>query len=245
MVGPGDRVLDLGTGLGTYAFFAARAGAAEVVAVDGAPVLHLAQLIARSQGLEDRITFVRGSVPEIEIPGTFEVIIFEDFPVPFLDVATWRLLRELVKRSLRPGGRMVPEAARLSVALVQSQELWSTLLPLTQEWNRYGVDWTVLQEYVANEPTRTNLQPEDLLSPPLRSAPLPMIPVPTPADMEVSGSWVAASPGTIHALAFWFDLDLGAGGWISNEPRSGGGRNHGGSSPFLWLRHCGSRPGTE
>ncbi|MGD2175984.1 MAG: 50S ribosomal protein L11 methyltransferase, partial [Candidatus Brocadiaceae bacterium] len=36
-VQPGDRVLDVGTGLGTFAFFAADAGASVVWAVDGDP----------------------------------------------------------------------------------------------------------------------------------------------------------------------------------------------------------------
>ncbi|MDT8370298.1 MAG: hypothetical protein RQ745_13910, partial [Longimicrobiales bacterium] len=37
----GDRVLEIGTGLGTFAFFAAEAGAGEVVTVDRHPIVHL------------------------------------------------------------------------------------------------------------------------------------------------------------------------------------------------------------
>jgi protein arginine N-methyltransferase 1 len=45
-VRPGDRVLEIGSGLGTYAFFAAEAGASKVWAVEGAPIISVAKTLA-------------------------------------------------------------------------------------------------------------------------------------------------------------------------------------------------------
>jgi len=62
---PGDKVLEVGTGLGTYAFFAAQAGAGHVWAVDRDPVIHAAAMVCKTNGLHDRITFLRGDICEV------------------------------------------------------------------------------------------------------------------------------------------------------------------------------------
>ena len=41
---PGDSLIEIGSGLGTFAFFAADAGAANVWAVDGDPIIHVARV---------------------------------------------------------------------------------------------------------------------------------------------------------------------------------------------------------
>ena len=114
-VGEGDRVLDLGSGLGTFAFFAARAGAGRVWAVDEDPVIHVARAVARDNGLLDRIEFVRGRVPEVDLPDDLDVLIFEDFSRRFLDDRVFRLLLAFEETLLARGGRIVPARARLHV----------------------------------------------------------------------------------------------------------------------------------
>ena len=59
-VRPGDYVLDVGTGLGTFAFFAADAGAAQVWGVDGDPIVHVARTIGLANGYDDRVRFSPG-----------------------------------------------------------------------------------------------------------------------------------------------------------------------------------------
>lgn len=126
----GDRVLDLGTGLGTFAFFAARAGAGRVWAVDSDPVVHLARWVARANGLERSIEFVRGRVPGVTFPEEIDVLVFEDFPRRLLDDRTFRTLRTLADEALAPGARSVPRSARLQLAPLASSELRRWLFPV-------------------------------------------------------------------------------------------------------------------
>ena len=63
-VGAGDTVLEVGTGLGTFAQFAARAGASHVWAVDADPVVHVAEALAQANDQTERITWLRGWVPK-------------------------------------------------------------------------------------------------------------------------------------------------------------------------------------
>ena len=56
VVRPDDVVLDLGTGSGILAVAAAQAGARQVYAVEPTNVIRIAELVARDNGVADRIT---------------------------------------------------------------------------------------------------------------------------------------------------------------------------------------------
>ncbi len=220
LVRPGDRVLDLGTGLGTYAFFAARAGAGRVWGVDSDPVVHVAEQAAGANGLAERVTFLRGTVPGVELPSQMDVLIFEDFPGTLFDGPTHRVLGEVIDKVLATGGRMIPVAGRMSVAPVHSEAHHGRIFPLAGTgWTSCELDWSALRPLLANTPRRDDVLPEHLLAPPLRSSVVPLVPVPGAQELRVEGWWNAASPGRIHALTLWFDLEVSPGNWISNEPR--------------------------
>jgi release factor glutamine methyltransferase len=95
-VGPGLRVLDMGTGSGVSALLAARAGS-DVVAVDVNPeAVTCAQANAVRNGLIDRIAFLQGDLFD-GVDGDFDLIIFDP---PF----RWFEPRDLLERSHTDGG---------------------------------------------------------------------------------------------------------------------------------------------
>lgn len=217
-VRPGDTVLDLGTGVGTYAFVAARAGAGHVFAVERNRVVRVARALAVANGLADRITFIEGEVPGVELPTDVDVLVFEDFPTSLLEGATWDLL-SAAQKTLAPGARSVPLAARLMLAPVTSTRVWEASLPPRDgEGRGLGLDWTALRALAANTPRQVTLAPELLLAPPLVSNPIPCLPVPRAEALRVDGAWVAPEPSTVHGLALWFDLEVAPGLWLSNQP---------------------------
>ena len=219
-VRPGDRVLDVGTGLGTFAFFATQSGASSVVAVDSNPVVHLAQAVAAANGLADAIEFVRGSLPGTPLEGDFDVVVFEDFPTSFLDQRTYALVKHLHDNHLSPGGRMIPRSARLSLALVHSRSDREIFPPGEAEPVRFGVDWSGVLPFLANAPRQVSLRPDEIRGEPAQGPCLPLCPVPRAPALRVEGRWDVAEPGVVDGLALWFDLEVFEGGWISNEPKS-------------------------
>jgi release factor glutamine methyltransferase len=117
-VGPGLRVLDMGTGSGVSALLAARAGS-DVVAVDiNASAVACAWANAERNGLADRIVFVHGDLFD-GIDGDFDVIIFDPpfrwfAPRDLLEAshtdADYRTLTKFMAEApdrLRAGGRIV------------------------------------------------------------------------------------------------------------------------------------------
>ena len=78
VVKPGDVVADIGCGLGTYAIFAARAGARRVFAVDDSPIVEVAREVVRDSGADGVVELFSGYSTAVEPPERCDVVIFED-----------------------------------------------------------------------------------------------------------------------------------------------------------------------
>ena len=102
VVRPGDVVVDVGCGLGTYAVFAARAGARKVYAIEREHIVITARQIARDNGCADRIEFICADALDVKLPERADVAIFEDFSATFVEPDTERLIRAVQRRMLKP-----------------------------------------------------------------------------------------------------------------------------------------------
>jgi len=74
---PGRRVLDIGTGTGVLACFAARVGATRVYAIGRTPIINVAVAAAAANGLTDRIEFIRGDATNVLLPERVDVAVSE------------------------------------------------------------------------------------------------------------------------------------------------------------------------
>ena len=60
--------MDIGAGTGILSIFAAKAGAKHVYAIEYAEIAIFAKEIIKQNGLEDKITVIKGKMEEIELP---------------------------------------------------------------------------------------------------------------------------------------------------------------------------------
>jgi protein arginine N-methyltransferase 1 len=218
-VRPGDRVLEIGTGLGTYAFFAADAGAAKVWAVEGAAVAAVARAIARRNGYEDRVEVIRGWFPGVTLPERVDVLIYEEYPSRLLDDRTYAVLGRLHRDVLAPGARVVPHRARIRLAPMYSERVWGLVGPLAPDGDTaYDIDWSPSREYVVNAPLHAPLRHEDLRHEPQVIADVTLYPLPPAAALAGEASWTFERETVIHGLGCWFDLEVGRDVWLSNAP---------------------------
>ena len=248
VVRPGMRVLEVGSGLGTYSFFAARAGADRVTAVESDPVVHVARAVASRNGLAQRVEFVHARAPEGIPAGRYDVVVFEDYPTSFMDQATWELLEVIRDRHLAPGGVLFPESVRFGLAPVvgahrasrprgdgdpdgdpggqtgggtesATEERPETETEKGSDTEIYGLDWTPLRSHLANTGRKVELAPASLGGAKSVTPARRILAREASFDWTVSGEW--SSRGEVWiGLAFWFDLHLGGDRWVCNHPQA-------------------------
>ncbi|MEE8133843.1 MAG: class I SAM-dependent methyltransferase [Gemmatimonadales bacterium] len=225
-VRPGDSVLDVGTGLGTFAFFAADAGAAQVWGVDGDPIVHVARTIGLANGYDDRVRFLRGWLPDLEVPGRPNVVILEDFPPRLLDAPLVRILGHVQQKIAAPGARYVPASATICLApLAGSKSSWACLGDADR---KYAIDWSPTREYAVNSVHHCPIDPAMLAAPAVTIAKIDFNRSLTVDSLGGRATWDLEGGNEIDGLVYWFDMELGDGITLSNAP---------GASPASW-GHC-------
>jgi ubiquinone/menaquinone biosynthesis C-methylase UbiE len=107
LVKPGDRVLDVGCGPGTFSVECAKRGAV-VEAVDVNPqMLYTADLAAKKAGVVDKVTFSRASATNLEFDkAAFDIIVFSLSMSELREVEQWAAMN-LAFDLLKPGGALV------------------------------------------------------------------------------------------------------------------------------------------
>jgi len=114
-------VLDIGAGTGILSIFAARAGAKHVYAIEFAEIAIFAQEIVKKNGLQDKITVIKGKMEEITLPVPQVDIIISEWMGYFLlyesmlDSVLWARDKYLAPNT----GKMLPGRAQLYVAAIE------------------------------------------------------------------------------------------------------------------------------
>lgn len=221
-VRPGMRVLDLGTGTGVLAMWAARAGA-EVVAVEPHAVIEVAKRVAADNGLAERITFIRADSQELTLDAPVDLVVTECMGNFFVTDEMQPVLRDL-PRHLKPGGKTLPQAISLHVA--------GATLPMWRElafWEEPvgGFDFTGALDFARQSAYVVGTEPELLVTEPAPVARFDL--VASPDTFTLEARLPVLHRRTLHAVIGWFDAELTPDVTLSTRP---GTRTHWGQTAF-------------
>jgi predicted RNA methylase len=127
----GDVVVDAGSGTGLLGMFAAQAGAAKVYCIElNGDFIPVIEENARRNGLSDRIVPVHADATKALdhiLPNPVDMVISEVISAGFFYEPQLQIMSNL-RKFLKPGGAIVPNAMRNYVELIEAQE---TLYDLT------------------------------------------------------------------------------------------------------------------
>jgi len=150
VVKEGDVVADIGTGSGILAFFAVQAGARKVYAVEQDSIIEEAEKLAKSNGLENKIVFMKGRSDKVELPEKVDVITSELIGYFGLEENLLHFKINARERFLKPGGRLVPAWLELYLVPVDSETIWKKNMG---PWNKdyYGFDFSPVRDYAVSQ----------------------------------------------------------------------------------------------
>jgi protein arginine N-methyltransferase 1 len=146
---PGDRVIDLGTGTGILAAFAARRGAAKVYALDHSEIIGHARTLAAHNRIEN-VEFVAIHSTEFTVDGKVDVILHEQMGDWLFDEEMLVNISDLRDRVLRPGGLILPSRFELYCEPAKLRD--ARHVPFVWELNIHGFDYSVLERDRPAEP---------------------------------------------------------------------------------------------
>ncbi len=102
-VHPGDTVIDLGTGVGILAFFAAKQGAKKVYAIDHSSIISLAEQVAKFNQI-DRVEFIEIHSSQFTLDTPVDVIVHDQIGNFLLDEDMVENICDLRNRLLKKAG---------------------------------------------------------------------------------------------------------------------------------------------
>lgn len=217
VVTPTTTVLDLGTGLGTFAILAACLGAKRVYAVDEADVITVAAENAAASGVADRITFLQTRAAQLALSEQVDVLVSDLSGALPLYEDHLPSLMHVRDAFLRKGGALIPMRDRLLCAPVSSAELYARL---TDPWRSVPeIDFTPSMTMALHAPQAMQVKPEHLAAEPQCWAELDYATITSP-NVSTSVEW--RLDAEIHGIALWFESVLQPGIISTSGPWSEG-----------------------
>jgi protein arginine N-methyltransferase 1 len=215
LVKRGDRVLELGTGIGFFSVLAIRAGAAHVDAVDVNPAVHLGPRVAAANGCADRIAFHACDARGLALPVAADVLLSDlRGPTPFKGRSLETLI-DARRRLLRPGGTVI--AMRDTLYAAPARPPLAFRRDVVTPLQRNDVSLEPVARVVYDAPQRGRVAADDLLAPGASWLTIDYRAIDA-TDHGGEASWELDRAATVSGIAVWFDSDLGGGFGFSTAP---------------------------
>jgi protein arginine N-methyltransferase 1 len=213
-VRPNDVVVDLGCGSGILSFFACRAGAKRVYAIDEMPVIELARELAYDNGFGDRIVFVNRSSYDVVIEEPVDVIVTETMGNNGFDEQIARAVAHAQRSWLRDGGTIVPRLVAMYATPVEQPKVDGD----AAFWNSkpFDVEMSRLRTHAVNSFYPLTFEPTALLANP--SALITLNLGDDAPSLRGGADVTITRDGTLHGIAAWFRAELIDGITITNAP---------------------------
>lgn len=218
IISPDSIVLDLGAGLGLHGLMAARLGARKVYLVEPTDVIEVARKIVLANGLEDRVECIKGRIEDIKLPEKVDVIIsvftghflLEEHLLPSLFYAR--------DTHLKPGGKLIPDAAIMETVPVFVPKLTERFLNVWSE-PQYDLSFSAVRPYASNRPRlykSADLEDISYIGEPQKLAEYDFYAT-TQASCHQELQFKATSQFKCNGLLGWFRIKLDEA-WLSTGP---------------------------
>jgi len=224
----GKVVMDVGAGSGILSFFAQQAGAKRVYAVEASSIAVHAKALVAANKVDDVIKVVSGKIEEISVPELVDVIISEPMGYMLLNE---RMLETFLhaKKFLKPGGKMFPSRGDLHVAPFTDEALYMEQFNKVNFWYQeyfHGVNLSSLRSPAMTEYFRQPIVDTFDINICTAKTQRHVIDFETAHEtelhrIEIPLEFHMLSSGTVHGLAFWFDVAfIGSNTtiWLSTAP---------------------------
>lgn len=154
-IGPGDVVVDLGTGTGILAMLAARQGAS-VYAIDHSEIIDIAKKIAEHNNITN-VSFLQVNSKDFNPPEKLDVILHEQIGDDLFEENMVGNLLDMKQRLLKDTGKILPGRFELFLEPIALTE--DGRIPFIHELRVQDIDFGFMQELSELEKYRADQYP--------------------------------------------------------------------------------------
>lgn len=191
---------------GILSMFCAKAGAAQVIAVDKSDIIDKARENVFNNGLADTITCLRGAIEDVKLPvDQVDIIVSEWMGYCLLYEAMLPSVLYARDKYLRPDGLLVPSSATIWMAPVQDSEYVTDTVSFWRDV--YGFDMKAMQERIYDEARILTMPPAAVCGKPHPFRVLDLHTVKS-EDLVFTANWESELTREIESLdgfLIWFD----------------------------------------
>jgi len=214
VVKKGDIVIDLGSGSGILAIWAAKAGAKKVYAIEETDVADITREMISANGLVDTIEVLKANSQNVTIPELADVLIAEIVGHFFFEEGIVEYVADVRDRLLKPNARIIPSGGQIYAAPV---ELGNNFREVSfwKEWEE--LDLTPFAQKAVNTAYVETICESQLIGLPIKLFNLDASTWKS-CPLNATEIIIINRDGMIDAVAGWFTLDLGAGVLLKTSP---------------------------
>ncbi|XP_039258312.1 histone-arginine methyltransferase CARM1-like [Styela clava] len=222
-------VLDVGAGSGILSFFAMQAGARKVYAVEASTMAEYTKKLVQRSQYAGRIIVIPGKIEEIKLPEKVDVIVSEPMGYMLFNERMLETYLHAKKFLKQPNGMMFPTIGDLHIAPFSDEQLYMEQFTKANFWYQqsfHGIDLSPLRDDAVNEyfrqPIVDTFDVRILMAKSVKHT----VNFLTAKEedlhrIEIPLRFTAHTSGTVHGLAFWFDMAFVgtiATIWLSTAP---------------------------
>ncbi|KAJ0401029.1 hypothetical protein P43SY_009909 [Pythium insidiosum] len=223
-------VLDVGTGSGILAIWAAQAGARKVYAVEATDIAAQARKVIKANNQDHIITVIQSKIEDVELPEKVDVIISEWMGYFLLRESMFDSVIIARDRWLKPEGAMFPSHASMFIAPIcnedDSNKRFNEFSNAMDNWRKFventrqqwGVDMSVLgnpfrkeqEQYSLHTSAWVELEPSDLIGDEVEIAAwdLKSCTLDDMKEIQANFSFQVSTMSRFGGIAGWFDVDF-------------------------------------
>ncbi|HEX2061087.1 MAG TPA: 50S ribosomal protein L11 methyltransferase [Thermoanaerobaculia bacterium] len=208
-VKPGDVVIDLGCGSGILSFFACKAGASKVYAIEAGRMAGVAQFAARHLGFADRVEVIHELSTNVTLPERADVLITETMGSLGFDEHMLGYILDARARLLKENAAIVPRRVSIVIAPVELPAEYDRHIAWWSE-PRYGFDLSPLRVFASNSVLFINLRPGTEVAAPAEIIGVDLMTYDS-AFVRGEATFTATRDAAVHGFGVWFDSVLAEG----------------------------------
>lgn len=223
VVNAGDVVLDVGTGTGVLAMFAAKAGAETVYAIDVTDIVEVATALVKVNGLSDQIQILHGRAGELQLDRKVDLIISEWLGNAVFAEGMLHAVLEARDQNLKPNGRMLPSRVRVMIAPLDDPILYNTEGPGVWRDRIHDLDFSSLQDVELSQgrTMQIRIEPAGILAAGQTILELDLL------TASVESAWfdgelefIPSRDGVLNGFCIWFEAELSPSVTLDTGPLS-------------------------